>query len=308
MNVLTKPKFNIQSFYDGLVTPMKKMKNLDENNAILIKPYLLNLYSKFISEENNYDSCLVEDTHDFLCDDKEFVTSKINDITGETESTIILDANDISYLYNRFQKVNKEYKSILSLAMIGRCPYCEKKDADEIDHFFPKKKYPIYSITPNNLIPSCHRCNQYKGEKSLQVIHPYYHDYNKIDWFKCYIEIRDNTLVVTFEVNPFILQSNNIESIRIKNTIKIFHLKSRYQDWSTLLFYKYINTWTNYYCSLNNVDGKGRVIQHIEEKIKEYQLSNHTKNSYQILFLKELANTFDDLSTNDMEQLFKITH
>lgn len=44
------------------------------------------------------------------------------------------------------------------------CPVCERQDATDLDHYLPREKFPEYSIHPYNLIPTCHRCNNKKGE------------------------------------------------------------------------------------------------------------------------------------------------
>lgn len=60
------------------------------------------------------------------------------------------------------------------------CPYCnsalvltvenhegEKKAKYQLDHFFPKSKYPFLSISFFNLIPSCGNCNHGKSNDSV---------------------------------------------------------------------------------------------------------------------------------------------
>lgn|GEM_PF-5634687 len=56
------------------------------------------------------------------------------------------------------------------------CPACDGQPPsvdqfagmirEDVDHFFPKAKYPFFSIHPQNLIPICKTCNQdYKNDK-----------------------------------------------------------------------------------------------------------------------------------------------
>lgn len=53
------------------------------------------------------------------------------------------------------------------------CPYCgndkvieSRRSKNEIDHFLPKRKYPIFALCYFNMIPSCHFCNSadHKGQ------------------------------------------------------------------------------------------------------------------------------------------------
>lgn len=76
------------------------------------------------------------------------------------------------------------------------CPYCgmeiikpTDRTKKQIDHFFPKSKFPFLALSYYNLIPSCETCNelQHKGAKDpLEVIkngsimHPYYFKEGKI--------------------------------------------------------------------------------------------------------------------------------
>ena len=70
------------------------------------------------------------------------------------------------------------------------CPYCgltiikpSNKTKHQIDHFFPKGKYPFLALSYYNLIPSCDKCNEspHKGQndpieqaaKGKKIQHPY---------------------------------------------------------------------------------------------------------------------------------------
>ena len=66
------------------------------------------------------------------------------------------------------------------------CPYCNNEDIEtisiegaetrpDIDHYFPKSKFPFFALTLSNLIPAGNRCNQkYKRANSmLGYVHPY---------------------------------------------------------------------------------------------------------------------------------------
>lgn len=71
---------------------------------------------------------------------------------------------DNAYESNAFDK----WKFINNIN-IDTCPYCNrnyiytskknKKVKPEIDHFYPKHKYPILGLSYYNLIPSCETCN-----------------------------------------------------------------------------------------------------------------------------------------------------
>lgn len=75
-----------------------------------------------------------------------------------------------------FDKFRKVYATeIANIINIKTCPYCnamltivlpktKKENARfQLDHYYPKSKFPLLSICFFNLIPSCGHCNQYKG-------------------------------------------------------------------------------------------------------------------------------------------------
>lgn len=49
------------------------------------------------------------------------------------------------------------------------CPLCGQKVVADLDHYIPRSKMPEYSVHLLNLIPTCHECNENKGELWLGV-------------------------------------------------------------------------------------------------------------------------------------------
>lgn len=77
---------------------------------------------------------------------------------------------------------DKYATEIAQIIKVKTCPYCnaaltvatEKKDGRynarfQLDHYFPKSKYPLLSISLFNLIPSCNNCNQSKSSKPPRI-------------------------------------------------------------------------------------------------------------------------------------------
>ena len=77
--------------------------------------------------------------------------------------------------------IKKQYKMEFFKNVEKRCPFCgqlletsgkansEVPTAD-LDHFFPKSKYPQFALLPQNLIPTCMECNRI--EKHVNFISP----------------------------------------------------------------------------------------------------------------------------------------
>ena len=77
--------------------------------------------------------------------------------------------------------IKKEFKRDFFRNVEKRCPFCGQlletsgKSASDVptadlDHFFPKHKYPQFALNPQNLIPTCMECNRI--EKHIKTITP----------------------------------------------------------------------------------------------------------------------------------------
>lgn len=123
---------------------------------------------------------------------------------------------------------------------VNICPYCNReftftvvseKDEEktgkitrpEIDHYFPQYKYPMFSISFYNLIPSGHICNSsIKGTKEMSIekhLHPYV-DEDKD--FKFYLDMKENEVLST----EILIDVNND---KVEETINFFRLEEIYR-------------------------------------------------------------------------------
>lgn len=68
------------------------------------------------------------------------------------------------------------------------CPYCnrdyincrsEKLAGAQLDHFYPRSKYPIFSVCLYNLVPACGNCNRIKHDDMQEFASPFDEE---IDW------------------------------------------------------------------------------------------------------------------------------
>lgn len=91
---------------------------------------------------------------------------------------------------------NKYYNQIKSSAPYGKCPLCSVRGVDTLDHYLPKSKYPVFAVTPVNLIPACTPCNKGKSidfprTSEEQTLHPYYDNVDDELWIKADILYTD---------------------------------------------------------------------------------------------------------------------
>jgi hypothetical protein len=84
------------------------------------------------------------------------------------------------------------YDRIMSLPTNGKCPLCGIGTVSTLDHFLPKMSFPVYSVTPNNLVPACTWCQTEKSEyysatDGEQLLHPYFDDLDAEAWLASHV-------------------------------------------------------------------------------------------------------------------------
>ena len=102
-----------------------------------------------------------------------------NNIVSPTVNATELKKIYTDRLIKKDNKGRVHYDSIFFSAPNGRCPLCSHREANTLDHYLPKSLYPILSVTPLNLIPSCMECNKGKlidvpTSSATETLHPYY--------------------------------------------------------------------------------------------------------------------------------------
>ena len=96
------------------------------------------------------------------------------------------------------------YNKLILAPKFGLCPYCGQRTVSTIDHHLPKSHYPVLSVTPTNLVPSCKDCNTTKLEdrpenNNLVIIHPYFDNIYSESWLEAKV-IENNPAVIRFYV------------------------------------------------------------------------------------------------------------
>lgn len=96
------------------------------------------------------------------------------------------------------------YDQIKLLPENDRCPFCGHRNVSTLDHFLPKQLYPIFAVTPVNLVASCSDCNKAKLEDvpasaEGTLIHPYFDDVEDEQWLFASVA-RSTPAALTFYV------------------------------------------------------------------------------------------------------------
>jgi hypothetical protein len=187
----------VEKHYDAikerLITRIKTVlqkKSCNKGTSIVdstCESYLTNLIDE---KSDKYPE--LEDL--IICEPQEF-ENKIRNIKNMYPSFIDTNEHSNRVLYNIFVSScygNKcfDKHNFISKIDLKTCPYCNRnyiygisrngKIKPQIDHFYPKSKYPFLAMSFYNLIPSCPTCNGFeaKGEKDPldkdnELINPY---------------------------------------------------------------------------------------------------------------------------------------
>jgi len=145
-----------------------------------------------------------------------------NDVTAGT-----LNKNEMIRIYEsgllRAGAGRHVYDAIMALAPQRRCPFCGHRRVRTLDHFLPKSKYPVFSVSPQNLIPSCIECNKDKSaddpnSREETSFHPYFENIDGITWLKASVQ-QEVLAVFKFEVD----ENAGLDAVSLTRAQKQFH-------------------------------------------------------------------------------------
>lgn len=205
-----KNTYNVSDDLRLILTSFLDLNNNSLKDLIIKNPNELNIY---VSNQNLIYSTFININHD---------------------DNIVL--RNI-FIKNCYEKLLNKWNFIQRLKL-DTCPYCNrnyiytttknKEIKPEIDHFYPKSKYPILGLSYFNLIPSCKSCNGFGAKEEndpidFSLINPYLLNY---DNFKLSHKINNiaiiNPLSGKSDVEVFFKKS-------IPGHLEVFNLKELYE-------------------------------------------------------------------------------
>ena len=205
-----------------------KMSNIDKNfkKLILAKYKDLNNIYEYIQ---NVSTCIMK-SECFTCEailGDCYYKSQILNILYKDYHDTYEKVRDRSCVYNSVnQKMN--VKLVLESKMLT-CPYCnrdyinsrgDKVSGAQLDHFFSRKKHPIFTLCLYNLIPICANCNRIKSASSQTLVSPFDEEFdfdNKVK-FSYLMKGQDAVEVVIRSQDNI---TNNIELLKLKEAYEI---------------------------------------------------------------------------------------
>ena len=166
---------------------------------------------------------------------------QIQPFSGNDDSIVTgqIKKNELKGLYTSHMVPAKKparryYDQIKMLAPLNICPFCGFGHVSTLDHYLPKAKFPLLSILPNNLVPSCIDCNKGKSAgvattKHEQCLHPYFDQGHFVNEQWLFSEVEESSPAsIIFRVFPPTHWSNN-DKQRIERHFTDFKLGTRFK-------------------------------------------------------------------------------
>lgn len=224
-----------------MLTAKKQINNIADN---IIKEFQSCKYK-------NKDTAV----YDYTFDNKNFLKLPTKLLFKKSKSNAHKELSKrlIEGYENLSPDIKKQYKKEFFEKIEKRCPFCGqlletsgKSDSDiptaDLDHFFPKAKYPQFALNPYNLIPTCMECNRI--EKHIKSILPTEFK-DALRELKLLTAFKTNSNFKIYNSLTYNFNSKNIINIKnenVKKLIELYGLEQRYQNIKNKLFNLLINT------------------------------------------------------------------
>ncbi len=244
ITLLLRKEFDKDSFFELIsraANDNEDYRILDEQKEDFLRTILVNPFSK--ASLGKYP--LLKDYFQYVVNNK-----KPNPIAGVEA---VKDGNIITFEmifdYQKYMdKIEKKKKLrvyIIEAAGVEVCPYCNRQYIDifdktnggakaiaQLDHYYPKEKYPLYALSLYNLIPVCGSCNQGKLEEVGRVIYPFSENADKENqrpYFKIKADDLDKLTGKALPQIEYAFEQDEASDAK-KQHADFFHHKNMYQN------------------------------------------------------------------------------
>lgn len=172
-----------------LLSDIKKARNM--RNLFTMPAKQIKEYVDILNNDKRYKNLLTQVRKYKQIEKKKRKYFKPDEFALEEIITFCTFQDEMKKLYDKFcdKKSGVAYKLIKALN-IRACPYCNLNYIDPIiktnvdgtsepvlrshlDHFYSKSKYPFFTLSFFNLIPSCYECNSGLKKDNDFVAYPY---------------------------------------------------------------------------------------------------------------------------------------
>lgn len=284
MDKLYEPSKFIIDFYDKLIE--NKRNNVNNN---FLKDRLTKIKEILIFEENNYIIKSKSSQLYSIAESNAILVPSSSEVVSKDEMESLYTQNLVSFPGS--DEIGREiYDYLKSLALDSMCPYCTISKASTLDHYLPKSEFPIYAVTPANLVPCCRECNStkdtnYSHVKEEMFVHPYYEDVDNFIWLDCLLE--KDIWPLSFKYRVIVKNdANYIMAKRIDYQHKLLKLTTFYNDKANRLFRSRVkNIIKNY--ETGGVDSVRSLLLDAEESCRCAELNSWEACMYKSLLHSE---------------------
>lgn len=169
----------------------KKIKEAAKKYTQAVKDYIERLTKKEQKDIYNAVIALLEDysteldfyEYKWL---ERFLLADVEKLRQMKNKSIEMDRKYFVKMYEDwFSRRKSSYNALFLVKALGLkvCPYCDRnyinivnrdmnemeRRTDQLDHFFPKGKYPMLAMCFYNLIPVCASCNLLKRDNEIDI-------------------------------------------------------------------------------------------------------------------------------------------
>nr|WP_307992105.1 hypothetical protein [uncultured Niameybacter sp.] len=259
--------------YKQLIKNKESNNNLEEQLQEIIYYFLSSkkkLIDKILEELENkgYNKC--DRYQDFQSKLKKWAReSEKNEVCRKDKETFLkMQYEQEWYIYEFNKEISKvfDYKKfttgdkkiewgrhqLLSMLGIDVCPYCNRnyityydegdmqKTTADLDHYYPKSKYPFLALSLYNFVPSCQICNsRFKLDKEIYSLYPYEEGFgnnakfrtkfckNKDEWDINYLLGLEGDFELEIAINENIDEDMKK---KIEGSKELFHLEAIYDS------------------------------------------------------------------------------
>jgi hypothetical protein len=183
------------------------------------------------------------------------------------------------YTAGMVKRINgrKIYDKIKLQAPDGKCPFCGIGVVSTLDHYLPKGQYPIFSVTPNNLVPACKDCQGsklefYPSSENKQILHPYYDDMDSDIWLMATV-VETSPAAFQFDARPPATWTA-VNNDRVKEHLKKLQLPKLFASNAGSLLGEIRGRLEN----LHSKGGKDEVRRYLKEELRSFEQKQ--KNSW----------------------------
>jgi len=154
---------------------------------------------------------------------------------GKDKPGYYVKNSSFNIIYKAFDKINNNW--LIKELGITVCPYCNRdfinnrgnSTAAQVDHFYPRSKYPLFAVSIYNLIPSCYACNHIKFNNIIDVS-PYDKNFSFNDSLKfSYIPLSYDYIYDLSQIKIKIKCKNEIsKNVKIMKIDKAYEVHADY--------------------------------------------------------------------------------